>query len=253
MTSLPGVKSVVAVTGGKGGVGKSTLAVNLAAGLAQTGISVGLLDLDLAGPSVPIMLGVSLAASQTAVLEPVKVHGIRMMSSPFFAPREPVSSWQGEKARQAVRDLLGKVDWGTLDLLLVDLPPGERSITDALVECVTLRGVVLVSTPQDVALQEVQVCLEEFRRQHIDILGLVENMSFYICSSCGHRDHIFGHGNAADLATRLGVAYFGAVPIDAEVRKCSDSGMPVVLKQQESPAREALRHVVKSLTERLAA
>ena len=250
---LPGVKCVVAVTGGKGGVGKTTLAVNLAAGLAQGGSAVGLLDLDLTGPSVPIMLGLNLNPSQAALLKPVEVHGIRMMSAPLFAPGDLPSSWQGERAKQAVRDLLRKVEWGNLDILLVDLPPGGRSIASTLVDSIPLRGVVLIATPQDVALQEVQASLEDFRRKNIEILGLVENMSFYVCASCGHRDNIFGHGNAAGLAQRLGVTYLGAVPIDSEVRKCSDSGMPVVLKHQESPAREALRHVVKSLSDRLAA
>lgn len=253
MTPLPGVKCVIAVTGGKGGVGKTTLAVNLAAGLAQGGVSVGLLDLDLTGPSVPIMLGLNLSPAQSPVLKPVEIHGIRMMSAPLFAPQVLPAAWQGEMARQAVRDLLLTVTWGDLDILLVDLPPGGRSIASTLVESVPLRGVILIATPQDVVLQEVQASLEDFRRKNIEILGLVENMSFYVCASCGHRDNIFGHGNAADLATRLGVVYLGAVPIDSEVRKCSDSGMPVVLKHQESPAREALRHVVKSLSDRLAA
>ena len=253
MSPLSGVKCVVAITGGKGGVGKTTLAVNLASAFAQDGLKVGLLDLDLTGPSVPIMLSAPQTGASPGSLVPREIRGIRVMSAPYFAPGELISGWQEEKTRDAVRRLVTEVPWGALDILFVDLPPGGHVIASALVANVPLKGIVLVATPQDVVLQEVQASLEEFRKQKVEILGLVENMSFYVCASCGHRDNIFGHGSAADLAHRLGVAYLGAIPIDSEVRKCSDSGMPVVLKQQESPAREALRHVVKNLSARLAA
>ncbi len=247
---LPDVKLVIVVTAGKGGVGKSTLAVNLAAGFLQDGKAVGILDLNLSAPSVPTMLAPPQVPARGS-LEPVELRGLRVMSICQFHPGEAPESWQGEKARDAVRQLATKVPWGPLDLLFIDLPPGVGGICTTLLESIPVDGAVLVSTPQDVALQDAVKTLEVLRRQGVEILGIIENMSFHVCSSCGHRDNIFGHGGAADAASRLGVAFLGAVPIDSEVRKCSDSGMPVVLKRQESPAREALLHAVRSLASRL--
>ena len=243
---LPGVKRVVAVAGGKGGVGKSTLAVNLAAGAALSGAAVGLLDLDLEAPGVPIMIGRTTPLRQEGdAILPVEAHGLKVMSAGFLPP--------SEHGPGTLERLFTGVRWGELDYLFIDLPPGIGPVERRILDIVPLSGVVIVTMPQDVALQEAAAGVEFFRRSGVEVLGIVENMSFHVCSSCGHRDNIFGHGGAADAARRLGTAYLGAVPIDSEVRKCSDSGMPVVLKKTGSPSRDALLHVVRNLEERLGA
>lgn len=233
---------VLAVVGPKGGVGKTTVAVNLATAFARRGLAVGLLDMDPEGASITTMLfhGSPPRLPAGAPLDPVEVHGVRVFSGAFFH----------DDADRPDAGRLADIRWGAVDLVIADLPAISGKAVSAL------RGTgpvsaILVSTPQDVAVQETVHAAGELRAEGIGILGLIENLSFHVCASCGHRDNILGHGGAANAAGKLGLPFLGAVPIESEVRKCSDSGMPIVLKAKESPGRDALLHVADMLADRL--
>jgi ATP-binding protein involved in chromosome partitioning len=226
----PGVKATIAVASGKGGVGKSTVAANLAVALKRAGHRVGLMDTDVYGPSVPTLVG---ARTEPAVvegkMEPPLEHGVKIISMGYFLPKDDAVIWRGPMLHKTVQQFLGDVRWGELDYLVIDLPPGTGDIQLSLCQTAALTGAVIVSTPQDLALTVASKAIAMFKKLHVPILGIVENMSYYVCSGCGHREHIFGHGGAREAANRLGYAFLGEIPLDTRIRTQSDRGQPVAL------------------------
>ncbi len=233
---LAGVKAVVPVASGKGGVGKSTVAVNLALGLARLGLDVGILDLDLYGPSLPTLLGLKdvTPGSQGDKLAPVLVHGIKAMSIGWLMAADRALIWRGPLIMKAVRQLLHEVAWAPLDVLVLDLPPGTGDVQITMAQEVPIAGAVVVTTPQDVALADAIRGVEMFRAMHAPVMGIVENMSYFVCPGCGQRHEIFGHGSVAPLCARLGVDYLGELPLDTRVRALSDQGNPPVIQGGEA-------------------
>lgn len=233
--NLP-IRHIVAVASGKGGVGKSTVAINLAVALAQLGLSAGLLDADIYGPSVPRLAGLSGKPAQDAQgqLVPLSAHGLKVMSIGFMVAEETPMIWRGPMVQTALYQMLRDVAWGTdespLDVLIVDMPPGTGDAQLTLAQKVPLAGAVIVSTPQDLALIDARKGVEMFRQVKVPVLGLVENMSFHICENCGHEEHIFGHGGARAEADKIGVPFLGEVPLHAAIRALSDAGTPVVMQ-----------------------
>ena len=238
--TVPGVKTIVAVASGKGGVGKSTTAVNLALALKANGLDVGILDADIYGPSMPRMLGI--AGKPTSrdgrVLEPMERYGIKCMSMGFLVAEETPMIWRGPMVMSAIQQMLRDVEWGELDILVVDLPPGTGDAQLTMAQQVPLSGAVIVSTPQDIALLDARKGLNMFRKVDVPVLGIVENMSYFSCPNCGHRSEIFSHGGARREATRLGVDFLGEIPLDIVIRETSDGGTPIVVKD---PASEHAR------------
>ncbi len=245
-------KAVVAVASGKGGVGKSTVAVNLAVALAQMGRRAGLLDGDIHGPNVPLMMGIrdEQPFAFGDRIFPPDAHGVKVMSMGFLVPPEAPVIWRGPMMHQALRQLLRDVMWGTLDYLIVDLPPGTGDVQLTLTQSLPLAGAVLVTTPQDVALADVLKGGEMFRQLDVPVLGLIENMSYYICPHCGKPEAIFGEGGGERLSQRLGTTLLARVPLDPAVRSGGDSGHPVVL-DAGSPAGQALRQAVQMIVEKI--
>jgi ATP-binding protein involved in chromosome partitioning len=245
---LPNVKNVVAVGSGKGGVGKSTVAANLAAALVQTGARVGLLDADVYGPSVPSLMG---AYGQPRVenqrMIPLEAHGVKLMSLGFLTEANRPVIWRGPMVGQALKQMLTDVDWGPLDYLLVDLPPGTGDASLTLIQSLPLAGVVVVSTPQDVALGIATKALSMFRGLHVPVLGIVENMSYHECPQCGHRSHIFSHGGGRAAAEQMKVRFLGEVPLDEAVRVSGDEGQPVPVGQPGSPSAEVFGAIAKQV------
>lgn len=228
---LSDVKKVIAVASGKGGVGKSTVSFNLAVALARQGFSVGLLDADIYGPSVPKISGMSAhkpeAQGRDKLIEPIEAHGIKVMSIGFFVDQDMPIVWRGPKVQGALLQMLRDVNWGALDYLIIDMPPGTGDIQLTLAQRVKLAGAVIVSTPQDLALIDARKGIEMFRKVDVPILGLIENMSIFVCPHCGEESDIFGCGGAEKEAKKLDVPFMGAVPLDANIRKQSDAGYPV--------------------------
>ncbi|MBL3553989.1 Mrp/NBP35 family ATP-binding protein, partial [Rhodovulum sulfidophilum] len=226
-----GVDRILAVASGKGGVGKSTVASNLAVALARQGRRVGLLDADIYGPSLPRMMGATRrpASPDGKIIEPVSVHGVAMMSIGLLLKEGEAVVWRGPMLMGALQQLLGQVNWGRLDVLVVDLPPGTGDIQLTLCQRTQLTGALVVSTPQDVALLDARKALDMFAKLQAPVLGLIENMSTYICPNCGHEAHIFGHGGVEAEARKLGVPFLGALPLALEVREAGDAGRPVAL------------------------
>ena len=243
------VKYTIAVASGKGGVGKSTVAVNLACALAKGGAKVGLLDADVHGPNIPLMMGASgeqpMAFGEQII--PLIAHNVKLMSMGFLVPAEMPVIWRGPMLSQALRQFLMDVIWGRLDFLIVDLPPGTGDVQLSLVQSVALSGAVLVTTPQDVALADVVKGAEMFRQLQVPILGVVENMSYFICPDCGHRHEIFAHGGGLRLSETLEVPFLGEIPIDEETRRGGDSGKPVVLNKPNSPAAQAFAAIARAV------
>jgi ATP-binding protein involved in chromosome partitioning len=234
---MPGVKNIIAVAAGKGGVGKSTVATNLALALRQHGATVGLLDADVYGPSVPTMLGDPDApAGNTAGkrITPAIHWGIRVMSVGFFVEREGAVVWRGPMIHKLLQQFIEDVDWGNIDYLVVDLPPGTGDAQLSLSQLIPITGSVIVTTPQEIALIDVVKAVSMFKKVEIPVLGVVENMSFYVCPACGHHDEIFSRGGGQRLADELQVKFLGEVPIDAKVRYGGDSGRPVVVGAPDS-------------------
>jgi ATP-binding protein involved in chromosome partitioning len=233
---LAGVKNIIAVAAGKGGVGKSTVATNLALALRQAGAIVGLLDADVYGPSVPTMLGApdAPAGQEGKRLKPAVHWGIRVMSVGFFVEREGAVVWRGPMIHKLLQQFLEDVDWGTLDYLVVDLPPGTGDAQLSLSQLIPITGAVMVTTPQEVALIDVVKATSMFKKVEVPILGVVENMAYYTCPACGHHDEIFSRGGGQLLAKELGVPFLGEVPIDAKVRHGGDAGRPVVVGAPDS-------------------
>jgi ATP-binding protein involved in chromosome partitioning len=234
---LKGPKNVIAVAAGKGGVGKSTVAVNLALALARHGAKVGLLDADVFGPSIPTMLGVpEVAASATkdSRITPAIHHGLRVISVGFFVDKGEAVVWRGPMVHRLLQQFLGDVDWGELDYLVCDLPPGTGDVQLSLSQLIPIAGAVMVTTPQEVAIVDVVKGIAMFEKVEIPILGIVENMSYYKCPACGHNDEIFSHGGGKRLAQEVGTDFFGEIPIDTRIRFGGDAGVPIVMASPDS-------------------
>jgi ATP-binding protein involved in chromosome partitioning len=241
---LPGVKNIVAVASGKGGVGKSTVAVNIAVALAQTGAKVGLLDADIYGPTIPLLMGVNEQPKiSEGKLVPVFHNGIHLMSLGFLLSDSSPVIWRGPLVSGAVKQLLGDVRWGELDYLIVDLPPGTGDAQLTLAQSVPLTGVVIVMTPQDVALAIASKALEMFRKMNVPILGVVENMSYFVCPECGKRSDIFNHGGAMVVSKRLGVPFLGEIPLESGICIDCDEGKPTVSAHPDSPQAQAFKDI----------
>ncbi len=250
---VPGVRSIIAVASGKGGVGKSTIAANLALGLAAVGLEVGLLDADIYGPSMPRMLGISgrPASRDGKVLQPMRNHGIKCMSMGFLVPEDTPMIWRGPMVMSALQQMLRDVEWGELDVMVVDLPPGTGDAQLTMAQQVPLAGAVIVSTPQDIALLDARKGLNMFRRVDVPVLGIVENMSYFRCPHCGERSDIFSHGGARREAERLGVEFLGEVPLDILIRETSDAGQPIVASHPDSEHAAIFRRMAAHLAEKL--
>jgi ATP-binding protein involved in chromosome partitioning len=229
-TLIPQVKYTIAVASGKGGVGKSTVAANLAVALHRTGTQVGLLDTDVYGPSVPILMGGNESPYVVeGKIEPPVVYGVKIMSMAFFLPKDEAVIWRGPMLHKTIQQFLGDVRWGELDYLIMDMPPGTGDIQLSLSQTIPLTGAVIVSTPQDLALTVASKAIAMFQKLNVPILGIVENMSYYLCPKCGHREEIFGHGGAREAARKLNFAFLGEIPLDLSIREQSDAGKPVAL------------------------
>jgi len=239
---LPGVETIIAVGSGKGGVGKTTLAVNLAIALSKMGHKVGLLDADVYGPNVPLMLGTN---TQPKVLpdqriEPLEAYGLKVISVGFLNPGDKPLIWRGPMLHSIIRQFLGSVDWGQLDYLVVDLPPGTGDVALSLIQTVPLTGAIVVSTPSDVSLQDGRKAIEMFRQMKVDIVGMVENMSYFVCPHCQHEIDVFSRGGAEKTAEQFGIAFLGSIQLDPDIRKAGDSGKPSVLAGENSPHAKSL-------------
>jgi ATP-binding protein involved in chromosome partitioning len=254
---LPGVKNVIAVAAGKGGVGKSTVATNLALALRQWGATVGLLDADVYGPSVPTMLGEpdvpSVAKPGTQRIVPAVHWGIRVMSIGFFVEKDGAVVWRGPMVHKLLQQFLEDVEWGDIDYLVVDLPPGTGDAQLSLSQLIPITGAVMVTTPQEVALIDVVKAVSMFKKVEVPILGVVENMSYYVCPACGHHDEIFSRGGGRKLAETLGVTFLGEVPIDSKVRHGGDAGRPVVVGAPESEHAKIFMEIAARVAGRIAA
>src|SRR5688500_8915876 len=250
---LPNVKNIIAVASGKGGVGKSTVAANLAVALALEGASVGLLDADITGPNIPMMLGVegAPAASPEGKITPLERYGVKVISIQFFVPEGQPIVWRGPLVGGAIQQFLKDVDWGELDYLVIDLPPGTSDAQLTLAQAVPISGALLVTTPQDVALADVTKALAMFRRMSVPVMGIVENMSNFICPHCGEATEIFGRGGGQRFAQRNELEYFGGVPIDVKVRQGGDAGVPAVAQREPGPAAEVLRALARTVAARM--
>jgi ATP-binding protein involved in chromosome partitioning len=250
---IPGVASIIAVASGKGGVGKSTTAVNLALGLRDLGLKVGILDADIYGPSMPKLLAIR-EKPQTVGgtrLKPIERHGMPVMSIGFLIEEETPMIWRGPMVMSALTQMLREVEWGTLDILVVDMPPGTGDAQLTMAQQVPLKGAVIVSTPQDLALIDARRGIAMFRRVNVPVLGIVENMSTFICPHCGTRSDIFGHGGARHEAERLDVPFLGEVPLDIVIREKSDAGMPVVATAPDSAHAQVYRDIAARVLDSL--
>jgi len=234
---VPGVDAIIAVASGKGGVGKSTTAVNLALGLQAIGLKVGILDADIYGPSMPRLLNLKGKPQQAdgRLLKPMEAYGLKVMSMGFLVEEDTPMIWRGPMVVSALTQMLREVDWGTLDIIVVDMPPGTGDAQLTLAQRVPLAGAVIVSTPQDLALIDARKGINMFRKVNVPLLGIIENMSYFLCPSCGERSDIFGHGGARDEAQRIGVPFLGEVPLHMEIRENSDAGTPVVASAPDGP------------------
>ena len=250
---LPGVKHVVAVASGKGGVGKSTVAVNLAVALARNGLQVGVLDADIYGPSLPRMLGLT---AQPEVIEgrlhPLNAFGIKAMSIGLMVPEDKAMIWRGPMVMGAINQMLGQVEWGTLDILVVDMPPGTGDAQLTLAQKAKPAGAVIVSTPQDLALLDARRGVQMFQQVGVKVLGIVENMSYFCCPACGHRAEIFGHGGAQEEAAAINVPFLGEIPLQLAVRQAGDEGQPITLAAPESDVAMRFDHIAKTVIQALA-
>jgi ATP-binding protein involved in chromosome partitioning len=251
---LPNVKNIVAIASGKGGVGKSTTAVNLALALAAEGAKVGLLDADIYGPSQPMMMGIEgrPESADGKMMEPMENYGVQVMSIGFLIEADNPMIWRGPMAVQALEQLLRQTNWGELDYLLVDMPPGTGDIQLTLSQRVPLTGAVIVTTPQDIALLDAKRGLKMFEKVGVPILGVVENMAVHVCSQCGHIEHIFGAEGGKKMATEYGVHYLGALPLRLSIREQADSGRPTVVSEPDSDVAELYKSVARQVAVQIA-
>ena len=247
--SIAGVKNIIAICSGKGGVGKSTVSTNLAAAMAIKGARVGLLDADIYGPTIPIMMGKVGSNIETHgnLLVPIEAHGLKFMSMGLMAPGDKPLIWRGPMAHKALQQTLLGVEWGELDYLFVDLPPGTGDVHLTLVQSISVTGAVLVSTPQDVGLTISMKTYRMFVETKVPILGIIENMSYYICSHCGNKEDIFGHGIVREAATRLNIPFLGEIPLEKSIRQMSDQGSPIVVAAPDSSATKAFDDIIGRL------
>jgi ATP-binding protein involved in chromosome partitioning len=251
---VPGVAAIIAVASGKGGVGKSTTAVNLALGLAALGLKVGILDADIYGPSLPKLLAIK-ERPQTlggTRLKPITRYGLTVMSIGFLIDEETPMIWRGPMVISALTQMLREVEWGTLDVMVVDMPPGTGDAQLTMAQQVPLKGAVIVSTPQDLALIDARRGIAMFKRVNVPVLGIVENMSYFLCPDCGTRSDIFGHGGARHEAQRLGVPFLGEVPLHMTIREKSDLGLPVVATEPDGPHAKIYRDIAANVRDQLA-
>lgn len=253
LRGISGIKNIIAVASGKGGVGKSTTAINLAVALRQLGLSVGILDADIYGPSLPRMTGINRRPDSPdgKTLIPPEVYGLKVMSIGFMVKEDQPVVWRGPMVMGAIQQMLGDVDWGNLDVLVVDMPPGTGDAQLTLAQSVPLAGAVIVSTPQDIALIDARKGLNMFRKVDVPVLGIVENMSVFVCPNCGHEAHIFGHGGAKKEAEALGCPFLGEIPLDIEIRTTSDAGTPIVEAKPDSPHARAYVKIAEDIWQRL--
>jgi ATP-binding protein involved in chromosome partitioning len=249
---VEGVRHLIAIASNKGGVGKSTVSSNLAVALASLGAKVGLLDADITGPNVPTMMGVGQGsqAEGGGGLRVEEKHGVKVCSIGFVLPRGTPVVWRGPMIGTAVRQLLHDVGWGELDYLLIDLPPGTSDASMSMSQEAPISGVVIVSTPQDVALEDAAKAVSMFDKLNVPIFGIIENMSYFVCPHCGERTEIFGHGGAREAAEDLGLEFLGELPLDPETRKAADAGTPIVVAAPESPQAKAFIDVAKVVAAR---
>ncbi|MGH9524485.1 MAG: Mrp/NBP35 family ATP-binding protein [Terriglobales bacterium] len=250
---LPGVDAIVAVGSGKGGVGKTTLAVNLAIALSTMGHKVGLLDADVYGPNVPLMLGSSVTPQLTpeSRIEPVERYGLKVMSVGFMNPGDKPLIWRGPMLHQIMREFMQRVDWGKLDYLIVDLPPGTGDVAISLIQTVPLTGAIVVSTPSDVSLQDARKAIEMFKQVKVDVLGIVENMSFFTCPHCHHEVDIFSKGGGQRTAEQFALPFLGQIEIDPDIRKGGDSGNPVTLAGESGEHAKSLYEFAHRVRDRV--
>jgi ATP-binding protein involved in chromosome partitioning len=252
---IPGVDAIIAVASGKGGVGKSTTAVNLALGLRDLGLKVGILDADIYGPSLPKLLAIK-EKPQTVGgtrLKPIERYGLTVMSIGFLIDEETPMIWRGPMVMSAITQMLREVEWGKLDVMVVDMPPGTGDAQLTMAQQVPLKGAVIVSTPQDLALIDARRGVAMFKRVNVPVLGVVENMSYFICPTCGTRSDIFSHGGARHEAERLGVPFLGEVPLHMTIREKSDSGLPVVATEPDGPHAKIYREIAAKVLEQIKA
>jgi ATP-binding protein involved in chromosome partitioning len=253
-TSVEGVAAIIAVASGKGGVGKSTTAVNLALGLRDLGLKVGVLDADIYGPSTPKLLGIKGRPQSRGgtTLIPMDGYGLKVMSIGFLIEEETPMIWRGPMVISALTQMLRDVDWGELDIMVVDMPPGTGDAQLTMAQQVPLKGAVIVSTPQDLALIDARRGISMFNRVNVPVLGIVENMSYFLCPECGTRSDIFGHGGARREAERLGVPFLGEVPLHMEIREKSDAGLPVVATAPDGPHARIYRDIAARVRDQMA-
>ena len=239
---IPGVDTIIAVGSGKGGVGKTTLSVNLAVALAKLGHKVGLLDADVYGPNVPLMLGTSATPRVVGEnrIEPLEIFGMKVISVGFLNPGDKPLIWRGPMLHSIIKQFLNSVEWGLLDYLVIDLPPGTGDVALSLVQTVPLTGAIVVSTPSDVSLQDARKAIEMFRQVKVDIVGLVENMSYFTCPHCHHEIDIFSKGGGERTAKEFGIDFLGNIELDPELRRAGDTGQPAVLAGETSPHAKSL-------------
>jgi len=249
------VKNIIAVASGKGGVGKSTTAANLALALAAEGASVGLLDADIYGPSQPMMMGIEgrPESSDGKTMDPLENHGVQVMSIGFLVAKDEAMIWRGPMATQALEQLLRQTNWRDLDYLIVDMPPGTGDIQLTLSQRVPMTGAVIVTTPQDIALLDAKKGIKMFEKVGVPILGIVENMAVHICSQCGHSEHIFGHEGGKRMAEEFGMPYLGALPLDLSIRLQADSGKPTVVSDPDGPVAAIYKTIARQVAVGIAA
>ncbi len=252
---LPSIKNIVAVASGKGGVGKSTTAVNLALALAAEGASVGVLDADIYGPSIPMMLGISgkPASADGKTMEPMENHGVQVMSIGFLVAQDEAMIWRGPMATQALEQLLRQTNWKELDYLIVDMPPGTGDIQLTLSQRVPMTGAIIVTTPQDIALLDAKKGIKMFQKVGVPILGIVENMAVHVCSNCGHVEHIFGADGGKRMAAEYEMDYLGALPLDIKIRLQADSGQPTVVADPDGEVATIYKAVARKVAVAIAA
>ena len=252
-TDVPGISTIIAVASGKGGVGKSTTAINIALGLQATGLRVGVLDADIYGPSMPRLMGISGRPEQLEgrLLKPMENYGLKVMSMGFMVEEDTPMIWRGPMGMSALNQMLREVAWGELDVLVVDMPPGTGDAQLSMAQNVPLAGAVIVSTPQDLALIDARKGINMFNKVSVPVLGIVENMSYFVCPDCGGRHDIFGHGGAREEAMRIGVPFLGEVPLAMPIRETSDSGLPVVASAPDGPHARVYLDIAAKVRARL--